>query len=326
MSPRPSPPPRVGRRRNAVGDLESSSRARGARGTPKELTEQQQPRRRPRSARPSPSAPASSSRPSARRPGPAKAQWKQATAELDALFARWQRTSRTAPPAQERGNELWKRFRAARSTIEHAPQGVLRRARRRHRDVAHRKQALVERAEALAPAVPTPSPTTAAARRVEARGRAGKKVDDALWAKFKAAGDVLFRPRPRSDAQEDASSAATSPRSSRCSTRPRSSSPRPTAGRASADPIQRSWDEIGKVPRDQVRPSRTACARSRPRASARGRALAARGPREEGALRRHARPAAGRDRKLEASSPRRGGRRRSAIASAAEALDASRSG
>jgi hypothetical protein len=40
---------------------------------------------------------------------------------------------------------------------------------------------------------------------VEERGRAGKKADDALWARFKAAGDALYAARSereQADAEE----------------------------------------------------------------------------------------------------------------------------
>ena len=47
---------------------------------------------------------------------PAKVQWKQVSAELDAIFARWQKHQQDGPrlPKTE-SNDLWKRFRAARS-------------------------------------------------------------------------------------------------------------------------------------------------------------------------------------------------------------------
>ena len=74
-----------------------------------------------------------------------------------------------------------------------------------HREARTRKQELVEKAEALA------SKGTAAIpdyRKLlddwKAAGRAGKKVDDALWARFKAAGDVLYAAKAEVDAQENA--------------------------------------------------------------------------------------------------------------------------
>ena len=50
---------------------------------------------------------------------PAKAQWKQVSAALDDIFARWQKQQRDGPrlPKSD-SNDLWKRFRAARTTIE----------------------------------------------------------------------------------------------------------------------------------------------------------------------------------------------------------------
>ena len=50
---------------------------------------------------------------------PQSVQWKQATAELDALFSRWKEHQQTGPRVpKKQADELWKRFRAARTTVE----------------------------------------------------------------------------------------------------------------------------------------------------------------------------------------------------------------
>ena len=87
-------------------------------------------------------------------------------------------------------------------------------------------------------------------------GRAGKKLDDALWAQFKAAGDVLFSAKAEVDAQEDEAYRANLDAEARAPRRGRAAAhrDRPASRLAPAlNRIQRSWDEIGKVPRDQVR-------------------------------------------------------------------------
>src|SRR4030095_1833600 len=86
-------------------------------------------------------------------------------------------------------NELWKRFRTARSTIEQHRKAFFAELDAAHRDVRTRKQALIDRAEALAPrGADAVADYRALLDEWKLAGRAGKKVDDALWAKVKAAG------------------------------------------------------------------------------------------------------------------------------------------
>ena len=188
---------------------------------------------------------------------PAKTQWKQATAELDALFASWQRHQQDGPrlPKNE-ANELWKRFRAARSTIETHRKAFFAELDASHRDVRTRKQALIERAEALAP---RGADAVGDYRNLldewKLAGRAGKKLDDQLWARFKAAGDVLFNAKAEIDAHEDEAYRANLDEKLALLTEaePLLAETDPKQARAGLNRIQRKWDEIGKVPRDQIR-------------------------------------------------------------------------
>ena len=244
---------------NAVGDLESLARRLEAlSGTTKELTEQQQAE-----------AKAAVAEAIAERTkiveqaealaaqDPAKTQWKQATAELDELFATWQRHQQDGPrlPKNE-ANELWKRFRAARSTIEQHRKAFFAELDSAHRDVRTRKQALIERAEALAP---RGADAVGDYRNLldewKLAGRAGKKLDDALWAKFKAAGDVLFHAKAEIDAQEDEAYRVNLDEKLVLLTEAEQllTATDPKQARSTLNRIQRKWDEIGKVPRDQVR-------------------------------------------------------------------------
>ncbi|KRC62901.1 ATPase [Agromyces sp. Root81] len=244
---------------NAVGDLESLARRLEAlSGTTKELTEQQQAETKAAVAEAVAERTAIVEAAEALAAGdPAKTQWKQATAELDELFARWQRHQQDGPrlPKNE-ANELWKRFRAARSTIETHRKAFFAELDASHRDVRSRKQALIERAEALAP---RGADAVGDYRHLldewKLAGRAGKKLDDSLWAKFKAAGDVLFSAKAEIDAQEDESYRANLDEKLALLTEaePLLAEKDPKQARAGLNKIQRKWDEIGKVPRDQVR-------------------------------------------------------------------------
>lgn len=186
-----------------------------------------------------------------------KAQWKQVTAQFDALFARWQTAQHSGPRIPKKdGDELWKRFRAARTTIETARKAFFAELDSVHRDARSRKQALVERAEALADRGAAGIPDY---RRLlddwKAAGRAGKKVDDALWARFKAAGDVLYGAKAEADAVENVEYAANLEKKLALldEAEPLLTATDRVAARTTLTDIQRRWDEIGKVPREQVR-------------------------------------------------------------------------
>jgi Domain of Unknown Function (DUF349) len=188
---------------------------------------------------------------------PAKAQWKQVTTQLDELFARWQTHQQDGPrlPKAE-GDELWRRFRAARTTIEGHRKAFFAELDGTHREARTRKQDLAEKAEAMA------SMGTAAIpdyRKLlddwKAAGRAGKKVDDALWARFKAAGDVLYAAKAEVDAQESAEFSGNLEQKNELLTEAEKllTETDRTVAKDKLLAIQRKWDAIGKVPRDSLK-------------------------------------------------------------------------
>ena len=188
---------------------------------------------------------------------PAKTQWKQTSAALEALFARWQAHQHDAPriPKGE-ANDLWKRFRAARTTIEQNRKAFFAELDSAHKDVRNRKQHLIEQAEALAPKGADGIP---AYRNLldewKLAGRSGKKQDDAMWAKFKAAGDVLYSVKSEIDAHDDKEFAGNLVLKLELLTEAElllTETDRAKA-RTSLGSIQRRWDAIGKVPRDSVK-------------------------------------------------------------------------
>jgi hypothetical protein len=188
---------------------------------------------------------------------PAKAQWKQVSAKLDELFARWQTAQKDGPRLPKAvGDDLWKRFRAARTAIETHRKAFFAELDSTHKESRTRKQQLVERAEALvvkgAAAIPD-------YRRLlddwKAAGRAGKKVDDALWARFKAAGDALYAAKAEIDAHENEEFAGNLAQKLELLTEAEkllTATDRDLAKQTLLG-IQRRWDAIGKVPRDSMR-------------------------------------------------------------------------
>lgn len=189
---------------------------------------------------------------------PAKAQWKQVSATLDDIFARWQKHQQDGPrlPKAE-SNELWKRFRAARTTIESHRKAFFAELDSVHKDARTKKQQLAERAEALIPQGLDGIPTyRTLLDDWKLAGRAGKKFDDALWARFKAAGDALYAAKSEVDAKDNEEFTANLELKSALldEAEPLLAETDRVKAKEALLSIQRRWDAIGKVPRDKVKP------------------------------------------------------------------------
>ncbi len=189
---------------------------------------------------------------------PQTVQWKQASAELNDLFAAWQAHQTDGPRLGKAvSQELWKRFRNARSTVERHRREFFAKLDETHKSARDAKTRLVEKAEALVPRGEDGIPSYRTLLDEWKRsGRAGRKADDALWARFKAAGDALYGARTERDAAEQAESA------------PRIEERKALLVEAAAvadegdlrkarqilTDIQRRWDEVGRIfPRDKER-------------------------------------------------------------------------
>ncbi|MET4704549.1 DUF349 domain-containing protein [Frigoribacterium sp. UYMn621] len=189
---------------------------------------------------------------------PAKAQWKQVSATLDEIFARWQKHQADGPrlPKNE-SNELWKRFRAARTIIETHRKAFFAELDSVHKDARNKKQELAEKAEALIPKGLDGIPVyRTLLDDWKAAGRAGKKFDDALWLRFKAAGDALYSAKSEIDAKDNEEFSANLELKLALLTEaePLVTETDRVKAKDALLSIQRRWDAIGKVPRDRVKP------------------------------------------------------------------------
>ncbi|MFS0867424.1 DUF349 domain-containing protein [Microbacterium sp. 179-B 1A2 NHS] len=189
---------------------------------------------------------------------PRSIQWKQTTTEVADLFARWQDHQSSGPRLPKAvGQQLWKRFRDARAIIDKNRREFYAGLDEQHKSARDAKTRLAERAEALAP---QGEDGIAAYRALldqwKSAGRAGKKVDDALWARFKAAGDLLYSARiDREAADVEASKEKIDAKRALLDEAAAVPKERDIAkARAVLTGIQRRWDEIGRVfPRDTER-------------------------------------------------------------------------
>lgn len=189
---------------------------------------------------------------------PKSIQWKQMSAEVTALFERWQAHQATGPRLPKNvGQQLWKRFRDARAVFDKNRREFYATLDEAHKSARDAKSKLVERAEALA----SKGEEGIASYRAlldqwKAAGRAGKKVDDALWARFKAAGDALYGARAeREHADAEASKEKIDAKKALLDEAAAVPKEKDTAkARALLTAIQRRWDEVGRIfPREAER-------------------------------------------------------------------------
>nr|WP_308288581.1 DUF349 domain-containing protein [Microbacterium resistens] len=185
-------------------------------------------------------------------------QWKKVTAEVTELFDSWQAQQQSGPRLPKGvANQLWKRFRDARATVDRQRRAFYAELDENHKAARDRKARLVERAEALAPRGVDGIPAyRGLLDEWKAAGRAGRKADDALWAKFKAAGDALYAARAEQSAAEEAESAPRIEARTALLEQAKAVADEADLGKARAllTRIQRQWDEVGRIfPRDKER-------------------------------------------------------------------------
>ncbi len=189
---------------------------------------------------------------------PQTVQWKQASTEMSALFDRWQAHQNDGPRLPRAASQqLWRRFRDARATVDRHRREFYAGLDQTHKAARDVKTRLVERAEALAP---RGEDGIGAYRDLldewKAAGRAGKKVDDALWARFKAAGDALYGARATREAADVEASREKidAKRALLAEAAPILDERDLARARSLLTAIQRRWDEIGRVhPRETER-------------------------------------------------------------------------
>ncbi len=182
-------------------------------------------------------------------------QWKQAGDRFKTILDEW----RTIRGIDRKTDELlWKRFSRAREAFNRRRGSHFADLDRQRAGAKHRKEELAEEAEKLAESEEW-GPTAARFRDLmaewKAAGRAHKDADDALWQRFRTAQDAFFARRSQQFAQRDAEFGANAEaKRALLAEAERIDLSDPTAARAALRAIQERWEEVGKVPRDDIRP------------------------------------------------------------------------
>ena len=187
----------------------------------------------------------------------ASIRWKDTSQAFEKLFTDWQSSQRNGPQIPKgQADALWKRFRTARQTFDSARRTHFAQMDANNKEVKHRKERIIAAAEALAPRGTEGIP---AYRNLledwKAAGRASRKLDDQLWARFKAAGDVLYEAKAAEAAQtnEEYSANLVAKQAVLAEAEPILKEQKHDAARKALTAIQLKWDEIGRVPREALR-------------------------------------------------------------------------
>lgn len=180
--------------------------------------------------------------------------WKASGDRLRAIVDEWKQIKGVD---RKTDDALWKRFAAARDAFskrrgQHfaqldAERGAARQA----------KEKLIERAEELGQS--SDWKDTAAAMRDlmtewKAAGRAGRDVEDQLWARFRAAQDAFFARRSATFAERDAEQVENQRRKDTIIAEAETLDLQdPKAAQAALRVLQSRYDDVGHVPREAIR-------------------------------------------------------------------------
>ena len=179
-------------------------------------------------------------------------QWKAAGDRLREILEEWRTISGLD---RKTDDALWKRYSAAREAFNRRRGSHFAELDRERAGARQVKETLCERAEELADSTDW-GPTASAFRDLlaewKAAGRASKDVDDALWARFKAAQDTFFTARNAISAERDAEFRANAEaKEALLAEAERLDTSDLDAARAALRTIGDKWDKIGKVPRER---------------------------------------------------------------------------
>ncbi|MEY4293669.1 MAG: hypothetical protein RIR29_319 [Actinomycetota bacterium] len=187
----------------------------------------------------------------------AKTQWKQSAEKFAKLFEEWQAAQKTgAKVPKSDADPIWKRFSVARTKFESNKRVYFASLDANNKAVRAKKTEIVEQAEKLAGAG---SDSIVEYRKLldawKTSGRTPGKSDDALWARFKAAGDTIYAARQVTAVVENGEQSENLAK--KLELLKQYSAIDPTKGldeaKRSLLELQKKWEKIGRVPKDKLR-------------------------------------------------------------------------
>ena len=188
---------------------------------------------------------------------PKKTQWKAASLQMNELFEGWQQSQKAAPKIPRKDSEpIWKSFSQARTKFETNKRAFFSALSAESKTVRAKKTALVTQAEALAA---KGGDSSSEYRKLldqwKLSGRSQGSQDDALWERFKAAGDSIYAVRKEVVAKESIEFKANY--EAKLLLIEEAEKLDPVANLAEAKKqlllIQNRYEKAGKVPKDKIR-------------------------------------------------------------------------
>lgn len=181
--------------------------------------------------------------------------WKKSAEQMTALFEQWQKLQKDGPKLPKaKTDPIWKRFSQARAKFESGRRAYFASLDSKFKEAKSAKSKLAEAAEAL---VASGGDAALSYRKLQDEWklapRAGK-AEDALWARFRAAGDAIFAAKKEKDSEQAVEHTANLKlklellkEAEKIDTKDLEA-----AKKAMSD-IQSRWVKIGHVPKDKVR-------------------------------------------------------------------------
>jgi uncharacterized protein DUF349 len=179
-------------------------------------------------------------------------EWKKSGDRLRALLEEW----KAAPRLDRKTDDaLWKRFSHARTAFDKSRRAHFATLDSQRDEAAAAKEKIVKEAEALSTSTEwreTATAFRALMDRWKASGRAKRDVDDALWARFRAAQEAFFNARSAVFAERDASLRGNLEKKEALLVEAEALLPvgaDPRSARAALRSLHDKWEAAGHVPR-----------------------------------------------------------------------------
>jgi hypothetical protein len=188
--------------------------------------------------------------------------WRNTAEEFKKLFEEWQSHQRhDARIDKPQADALWKRFSSARSAFNQARRKWAQARDAQREGARSTKETIIGEAEALENSTDwaqTSHEFNQLMDRWKAAGRVGRSEDDALWARFRAAADVFFNARQADRDQMGVEEKDNLVKKEALLVKaealvPVSTEEEARQARAALGSIQDEWDQIGRVPREDLR-------------------------------------------------------------------------
>lgn len=181
--------------------------------------------------------------------------WKKSAAEMTALFESWQKLQKEGPKIPKAQTDpIWKRFSQARAKFETGRRSYFADLDGKFKEAKKAKTTLTEAAEAL---VSKGSDAAAEYRKLQDQwklsGKAGK-VEDALWARFRAAGDAIFAAKKEQDTELRVTQAENLKLKLELLAKAEAIEVSDLAkAKSEMSQIQSQWVKVGHIPKDDIR-------------------------------------------------------------------------